>query len=106
MAKIEERRVAMYQCDECTYQGEEVSMKQCRICSKDLCPMHVTRIILSHSREAAHVEGYFCLDHSYYVMNELSELLGGQVVQYKQEDLWSRGEEQPKVKFWEVPQSD
>ena len=106
MSYVSERKVKMYKCDECNNVGEELSIHQCRLCGRDLCQMHVTRIIVSHSREAQSIVAFFCQEHSYFMMNELSDLLEGQIItQYKQEDLASSGSEEPRVPWWHSPEN-
>ncbi len=75
-------KVDMYHCDyteksgkRCDLEGEKQQMRQCAMCSKDLCSRHYQSLSVSNNN-VRHLTYFFCEEHSEEFINTLIKTFG------------------------------
>jgi len=74
--------VEIFQCDvietdgsQCTIEGERMAIKQCALCSKDLCSRHYYVLNVTKSSSIA-LTYFFCSEHTDEFINTLKKTFG------------------------------
>ena len=74
--------VEIFQCDvieadgsQCPIEGERMAIKQCALCSKDLCSRHYYVLNVTKSSSIA-LTYFFCSDHTDEFINTLKKTFG------------------------------